>query len=500
MPVNGNYLFEDLESVYHLKNNIAAGHKIVFITGAFNVLHSGHLRLLNFGSECGDILVVGVYKDGTSGCVLPQKDRLEAIQSVSVVNYAFVMDDSLEDILGSLKPDIVVKGKEHEESINPEQELIEKYGGKLLFSSGHVRFSSADLLQTEVNKINLSTLDKPLEFCNRHNFSMNDLERILMNISGLNVIVIGDLIVDEYVSCEPLGMSQEDPTIVVTPIASERFTGGAAIVAAHARSLGANTNFFSVVGDDENADYAAEQLSEYGVKHLLVRDSTRPTTLKKRYRARDKTLLRVNELRQHDLSKDLVEQLTKSIIPELADADLLIFSDFNYGCLPQNFVDEICMHANKSGVMMVADSQASSQYSDISRFKEMLMVTPTEREARLAVRDFSTGLVDLATKLQEVSGAKNVLMTLGAEGVFIQEYIKSGAYGVITDRLPAMNIAPRDVAGGGDSMLVTTAMALAVEASIWEASYLGSLAAASQVGRIGNLPLKIDELLADIRS
>ena len=66
---------------------------------------------------------------------------------------------------------------------------------------------------------------------------------------------MGDVIADEYISCDPLGMSEEDPTIVVTPISSKTFIGGAAIVAAHAASLGAQVQFFSVVGDDQTATF-----------------------------------------------------------------------------------------------------------------------------------------------------------------------------------------------------------------------------------------------------
>jgi len=76
--------------------------------------------------------------------------------------------------------------------------------------------------------------------------------------------------------------------------------------------------------------------------------------------------------------------------------NLIIFSDFNYGCLPQLLVDQITSFCNEKGIMMVADSQSSSQIGDVSRFRGMTLVTPTEREARFAVHDFESGLVVLA--------------------------------------------------------------------------------------------------------
>ena len=129
---------------------------------------------------------------------------------------------------------------------------------------------------------------------------MSDLRTTTVDkFKGLRVTVLGDVIVDEYIDCDPLGMSQEDPTIVVTPIQSESFVGGAAIVAAHARSLGADVRFISVFGKDATAEFSHSKLLEYGVDvQKLFEDDTRPTTLKQRFRAAGKTLLRVSHLRQ----------------------------------------------------------------------------------------------------------------------------------------------------------------------------------------------------------
>jgi bifunctional ADP-heptose synthase (sugar kinase/adenylyltransferase) len=120
-------------------------------------------------------------------------------------------------------------------------------------------------------------------------------------------------------------------------------------------------------------------------------DESRPTTLKQRFRAQDKTLLRVSHLRQHDVSQEIAQDLFERAQEALRDANLLIFADFNYGCLPQQLVDKLVAHCRQKEIMMVADSQSSSQVSDVSRFRGMRLLTPTEREARLAVRDFSSG-------------------------------------------------------------------------------------------------------------
>ena len=176
-------------------------------------------------------------------------------------------------------------------------------------------------------------------------------------MQSLKVCVIGDTIVDEYIQCDPWGMSQEDPTIVVTPIMTERFLGGAAIVAAHARNLGAESAvFISITGDDDTGGMLLKKLDSYGVTARLLKDDSRPTTLKQRYRAGSKTLLRVSHLRQHKINKELQAQAFDHVKQTIADADLLIFADFNYGALPQKLVDAVSNECRQRDVMIVADS------------------------------------------------------------------------------------------------------------------------------------------------
>jgi rfaE bifunctional protein kinase chain/domain len=491
---------ESQAAVSSIRARVAAGKRIVFVSGNFNILHPGHLRLLRFAAECGDYLVVGVLSDAISpNAQLPEKTRLEGVQAIAWVNQAVVLHDGPEAFVAALRPDVVVKGWEHENGANPELAAVQAYGGKLLFGSGDTTFSSLELIRRETELINHASIVRPKDYFERHGFAPHDLARALEQMRSLRVTVIGDSIVDEYIQCDPLGMSQEDPTIVVTPILAEKFVGGAAIVAAHARRLGAKAvNFFSVVGDDPAAQYIGEKLAACGVDAVLTRDDSRPTTLKQRFRASNKTLLRVSQLRQHKISKALQLQVLDRLQARLGETDLLIFSDFNYGVLPQELVDAIGAECARRGIMMVADSQSSSQTGDISRFKGAALVTPTEREARIALgNNYEDGLVVIAEALRQKAQAQNVVITLGPEGILIHAHVSDDRHW-LTDRLGALNTAPRDTAGAGDCLLVTSAMAMAVGLPIWESLYLGSLAAACQVGRIGNLPLDAAELLVEL--
>ena len=473
--------------------------KTVFVYGSFNVLHPGHLRLLRFARERGDKLIVAVQSDQLAGNTAHVHEhlRLEGVQSISWVDEAFISNEPLTALITRLRPDIVVKGKEHELRFNPELAVLDEYGGSLVFSSGETIFSSLDLIRKEFQNLDAHTIGLPYDYLKRHQITPTRLADLLRQFSTLKCCVVGDLIIDEYITCQPLGMSQEDPTIVVTPIDSQRFIGGAGIVAAHAAGLGASVEFISVTGQDASRDYALAGLSAAGVNAQLLIDDSRPTTLKQRYRCKGKSLLRVSHLHQGAISAKLQKQMLAAIKKALIGADLVVLSDFNYGCLPQSLVDQVVVMAKNRGILLAADSQSSSQVGDISRFKGMDLLTPTEREARISTRNREDGLVVLAEQLRQQASAHNILLKLGEEGLMVHAGVDAGS-GWLTDRVKALNSAPKDVAGAGDSLLISSAMTLACGGTIWEAACLGSLAAAVQVGRVGNTPLRPEELLHEL--
>ena len=478
----------------------AEDQKIVFVSGNFNIVHPGHLRLLRFARECGDFLVVGVLDNSAPGVVLDEKLRQDAVSSISWVDYSFILHDEPAHLITALKPSVVIKGKEYENKENPESESLAVYGGKLLFSSGDVQFSSIDLLRKNFDSLNSLSIQKPLDYPERHSFKLDDLYPILGRCKGLRIAVIGDAIVDEYITCNPVGMSQEDPTIVVNPLFSDRYIGGAAIVAAHARGLGAEVSLLSVCGKDESAAFLKESLEKYGVNVHLIEDTSRPTSLKQRFRAENKTLLRVNHLKAHEISGEYQDSFISSLNDHIDKLDLLVFADFSYGSLPEAMVLEMTHLCKSKDILLSADSQSSSQVGDISRFQDMDLITPTEHEARLAMQDQNSGLVVLAGSLRKKTRAKNTILTLVREGILIHAYQKEQEEEEWqTDRLPAFNNNPQDPAGAGDSFHITSAMSLCVGANIWQSAYLGSLAAACQVARVGNIPLKLADIENELK-
>jgi len=118
-------------------------------SGNFNVVHPGHLRLLRFAADCGDFLVVAVLDSRLLNAILPEDLRLDGVKSISLVDFAFILRDQPEAFVAQLRPLLSSRARNTRRNINAEQAAVDEYGGKLLFSSGEVSFSSLDLLKRE---------------------------------------------------------------------------------------------------------------------------------------------------------------------------------------------------------------------------------------------------------------------------------------------------------------------------------------------------------------
>ncbi len=470
--------------------------KKVFVSGSFNILHPGHLRMLKFAKNLGDKLVVGVYSDKLAGpaAYVKERIRLEGVKSNNYVDDAFIINHSPEKIIAKIKPNFVVKGKEFENKENIEKKILKKYGGKLVFSSGEITFSSLDIINKKIQKTINNNKKIITTYLDRHHINKETILKKIKNFKNSKILVIGDTIVDEYIDCQSLGASEEDASLVVMPLNQKKYLGGAGIVAAHCANLGAKVNFFSIVGHDSEARFIKDKLKEYKVISKIFLDSSRPTTHKKRYRSGNKTLLRVSTLHKNLIDLNLQKKIFLSIKKVIKKFDLIIFSDFNYGCLPQALVDKITLEAKKYGIILIADSQSSSQIGFIDRFKDVDLITATEKEARIATKNFSDGLVIISDNLKKTTNSKSVIIKLASEGILIN----SGKEFWKTDRIPALNNNPIDVAGAGDSFLSAISLSFTSGMNIWEASYVGSVASAIQINNLGNNPLSYEDLIKNI--
>ena len=464
---------------------------IVFISGKFNVIHPGHIRLFRLGKELAEMLHVALDTQGLSQDEIDW--RLNALQSIDIIDHVhtYIADNS--SLIAGIKPKIILKGREFRDRENSEKDLVESFGGKLVFGSGINFFSETEFMEKSYANSSFESIQLPFEFMRRNNIGKDIVQDFLKVTSELSVCVLGDLIVDEYINCHPLGMSQEEPTIVVKAVDKKRFLGGAGIVAAHCSALGAETFLISVIGDDEPGAWAKKKMDEYDIKEELIFDDSRPTTLKQRFRSGSQTLFKLTELSQEIINPNIQDVVFEKFTKIVDQIDLIIFSDFSYGNLSAELVENIIKLADKNKVLVAADSQSSSQVGNLSKFAGSFLITPTEREARVELRDQSSGLVIVLDNLRDYLKTKNVLMKLGPDGILIRGVGPNNDI-LPTEQVEPSNRKPIDTSGAGDSVLAASALALASGFDIYQSALLGSFVAGIQVGRLGNVPVSHKEI------
>jgi len=459
---------------------------VVLVSGKFRVLHAGHMRLFRTATDLGHKLVVAL--DITELTTEEIHWRENILRNIEYVDRVVEYDGDIESVLLDVRPNVVIKGHEFRNSENLESKTLSSYGGKLIFSSGANFYSESDLIGRNDTEFVENLAVMPQEFMSRNRITTDRLLKIINEFSKLRVCVIGDLIIDEYINCHPLGMSQEEPTVVVTPVDSRKYFGGAGIVAAHCKSLGARTTFITATGEDEASKWAQEKASEYALESLSVVDISRPTSLKQRYRSGTQTLLKISYLTQDFLDSEKELELIQKFAKIADGLDVLILSDFSYGVLSPQIVERILALAQQHKIFVSADSQSSSQIGNLGKFKNIQLISATEREARMELKDSTSGLVVLAESLRNELNAQNLLLKMGRDGVLISAQDENGEV-LTTDEIGSINKNAVDTSGAGDSMLAGASLALASGANIYEAALVGSVLAGIQVGRLGNVPI-----------
>ncbi len=488
----------------YIKEQKASKQKIVLCQGHFNTIHPGHLRFLEYAKKQGDCLVVAIQgynhlEKQNRKNFFDEYVRARSVASLQKVDKAVIFNDiSFLDVIKTVKPDFYVKGEEFSnktELIKDEIELVEKLGGKVIFSSGHIEYTSYDLLNENLYSLSQKKLQKFKETIERQQVQTEKLINFIESFGNLNILVLGDTIVDEYIACDALGMSSEAPIVNIREVEKKDFAGGAAVVSRHIKNLGANCHFVSVIGDDEPGNIVKKELLQEGIVENLILDNERQTTFKIRYMVGNQKLLRVSRLQDHHINPKIEKQITDYINSIADNLDGIVISDFSYGIITPNLIKNISKIAKLKNIKLFGDSQSSSQIGDILKFSDFDLITPTEREARIALSDKYSGLEKIGTTLVERLKLKNLVLTLGEKGfISYQNISENNDIFLKSQHFNALNSNPVDVMGAGDSLLSGMVLGICAGANLMEASVISAGIASIAVSKVGNIPIKLDEL------
>lgn len=321
----------------------------------------------------------------------------------------------------------------------------------------------------------------------------NELKQILDNFIGKNIIIVGDVMVDEYLWGDVSRISPEAPVPVVSCEKREYRMGGAANVAINIKSMGANPIMCSVIGNDEIGNVYRSLLKKREMTDEgIIESDDRITTVKTRVIGNHQHLLRVDQEITDFINSDhetaLLEKI-KTIVNEQT-IDAIIFQDYDKGVLTPTIIKEATQIALQKNIPTLVDPKKRSfdLYDNVTMFKPNFKELVEGMNIELKKGDFD-GINEQAKKLH-AKGVKYVMITLSELGVFISNGEK---YEII----PAEIRDITDVSGAGDTVVSVASLCLALGLSPFQSAFLANKSGGLVCEKVGVIPITPELLLSE---
>ena len=480
-------------------------HKVIMCHGTFDVVHPGHVRHLLYAKTKADILIASLTADehikkGNMRPYVPQDLRAINLAALEMVDYVVIDPDPTPlKNLSLLKPDYFAKGYEYTAGVvhaktQEEIDVLESYGGEMIFTPGDIVYSSSALIELAPPSI---AIEKLMTLMEGEGITFDDLRKAVTSFKGTKVHVVGDTIVDSYTYCSMIGGMTKTPTMSVRFEKQVDFSGGAAIGAKHVRAAGAEVTFSTVLGNDAYKSFVLDDLNTFGVHCLPIIDETRPTTNKNAIVASDYRLLKIDTLDNRSISDKIVERLRHQIVDTPTQA--VVFSDFRHGMFNRGTIPQL-IESIPEGAFRVADSQVASRWGNILEFQNFDLITPNEREARFALGDQDSVVRPLATELHKRANCKTLILKCGDRGIITcrantaeRSYRNFFVVETFADRVI-------DAVGAGDALLAYSTLTMVATGNDVMAAILGNMAAGIECEHDGNYPVTPELVLKKIDS
>jgi len=315
------------------------------------------------------------------------------------------------------------------------------------------------------------------------------VKEALKKISGTKMLVLGDVMLDEYIWGDVKRISPEAPVQVVEVNNENQRPGGAGNSAMNLVSLGCDVYLAGVVGDDKEGDILINLLKKSGinVKGLFI-DKDRPTTQKTRVIAEGQQVVRIDKEKRSYISAEKEKKLINYIADIIAHVDGILISDYLKGCLTSFLLKEVIKKANDRSLPVVVDPKGK----DFTRYENVWLITPNREETEIASGiqiEKDDSIVKAGEFLLKTTKAKAVLITLGSKGMALVEPKKDPIF------IPTKAKEVYDVSGAGDTVAAVVSASLASGSSFYDAASLANMAAGVVVGKIGTASPKKDEII-----
>ncbi len=323
--------------------------------------------------------------------------------------------------------------------------------------------------------------------------SFNKIKNKIGNFKNAKVLVLGDLILDEFLWGDVSRISPEAPVPVVWVKKESYMPGGASNVANNLSSLGANVYLVGVVGDDERGAILRDELEQKGVNTAgIIIDDSRPTILKTRVVAQHQQVVRIDKERLDPLGSGVVARLVRYIESIIKRVDAVIIEDYGKGVITSALLSKVVPAAKRYNKIISVDPKEEH----FKYYRGISVITPNNHEASKAVgfeiKDGAT-LIKAGVALLKKLNCKIALITLGENGMAVFQKSKP------MKLIPTVAQEVFDVSGAGDTVIASYTLSLAAGADPIMAAHIANCAAGIVVGKVGIAVVTPDELLDRIK-
>ena len=321
----------------------------------------------------------------------------------------------------------------------------------------------------------------------------NRADQLISSFSGKRILVLGDMMLDEFIWGKVRRISPEAPVPVVEVSRESYHLGGAGNVAANISALGASPVPVGLVGEDYAAGRLSKLFGDQGIEPSgLVSEAGRPTTVKTRIVAHNQQIVRADRENKTPLSEERNNALLAAFVKWLPSCAAVIVSDYDKGVVNRQLLTRALPVAQSAGIPVLLDPKVyQADY-----YHPITLITPNQREAELITGmpiDNDSQLEAAGRHLLERFQCPYALITRGEEGMSL--FSHDGSH-----HLPTFAREVFDVSGAGDTVIATLALAIAAGATMEESAILANHAAGLVVGKVGTATISRTELLADFVS
>jgi len=465
------------------------GKRVVLCHGTYDLMHTGHIRYLQRARQEGDVLLVTVTGDayvnkGPGRPVFTEHLRAENLAALECVDYVAINQAiTAVEAINEIHPNVYAKGSEYSShgddvtgNITREQAAVEAHGGHIFYTD-EITFSSSNLLNEHFGIFTQEIREYLKDF--RERWPEKELAWMIESLSDMNVLVVGDAIIDQYHYSTPLGQTGKGNILAVRHDSEEQFAGGAIAVANHIAGFAKNVTLVTGLGSIDSHEVFIRSKLLTNVEPVFFHFRDAPTVTKRRFVDADLSKLFEVYFFREDPAFDEAD-VCRWLASHIQSYEAVIVPDFGNGLITPNIIKAL---GEKAGFLAVNTQINSGNrgYHVIHRYPRADFVSLNEPELRLAAHNRHDPLEAVTQAVGERVQVRQLAVTRGTKGVMMFDREKN-----LFHKVPALSTRVIDRIGAGDAFLSLAGLCAAKGLNAEVAAFIGSVAAALDVQIVCN--------------